>query len=423
MRKFNELCLQKENLIAKFYEQIKEKPSLSKSNLLKCIKSVCKEVKSTDGFPMNIIRCLRLLSTFDWHSIDEKYSYLVENLKDLYNKRKINSELYYLKQAEDFYFYMVKITGKNAHIWKEYALKQREIAENYQGNDIATKKADKGIKGFLPSLDCHDQNFTETWVAFVSNKLWLNKNKIDYSAIEMFVSMMTSKHAFFTGHVGITRSVSYNGVKNEDLACSLHSFIAQVTLKRYKHNKEYMINVPASRMREILIKRFTSKGKASDIFIGDNGSDIYLGDKLIQYDRSNLSSLLKKRDNIKLKGYDKTDHMLTDYEENELSISLLLQKKSLEEGSYIPLKIHKQPDNNTILSFVLFSKSGKKLNDLTPQEMSGEFAWFFETPWFIRNLRQPLLTANLQSMANLIIFNNSIKHIVTPEVIGNAKIL
>ena len=46
---------------------------------------------------------------------------------------------------------------------------------DHQGTDIAIKKADKGIKGFLPSLDCHDQNFTETWVAFVSNKPWIDK--------------------------------------------------------------------------------------------------------------------------------------------------------------------------------------------------------------------------------------------------------
>lgn len=324
--------------------------------------------------------------------------------------KKINSELYYVQQEEDLYFYMVKVNDKNANVWKEYALKQRDLAEKYQGTDIAIKKADKGIKGFLPSLDCHNHNYTEAWVAFVSNKPWIDKSKIDYSSIEMFVSMMTSEHAHFTGHVGITRGVSYDGIKHGDLACALHSFIAQATLKCYK-NKEYTINVPASRMREILIKKFTNIGKISDIYIGDNTSDIYIGDTHIEYNKKSLDSLLKKREAMKLLNCDRSDDVLNSYEENELTISLLLQKKYLEEEKIcIPLKIQKQPGSNKFLSFTLFSKDGKKLNDITPQEMSNEFAWFFETPWFVKNLRQPLLTVNLRSLADLVCFNNLIKY-------------
>jgi hypothetical protein len=423
MIKFNEPCLEKKTLLTKFYEQVKGNAILNKQNLLKYVKNTCDETKSIDGFPINNIRGLRFLSKFDWNEIDKKYFYLTENLKNLYAETKINSELYYVKQAEDFYFYMVKVTGKNAYTWKEYALKQRSLSENYQGSDISIKKADKGIKGFLPSLDCHDQNFTETWVAFVSNKPWVDRNKIDCAAVEMFVSMMTSEHAYFTGHVGITRSISYDGIKHEDLACTLHTFIAQATLKRYKY-KEYTINVPASRMREILVKKFINKGKFLDIYIGDDTSDIFLGDKLIQYDIESLDSLLKKRETMKLLGEDRLDHMLSSYEENELLISLIMQKKYLEEGkASMPLKIQKQPGSNIISSFALFSQNGKKLNDLTPQEMSGEFAWFFETPWFVKNLRQPLLTVNLRAMANLISFNNPIKHEAMTEIIGNTEIL
>lgn len=423
MEKFNKSYLEQQILITKFYEQLKGSTIFSKKNLLKFVKNACVEVKSTDGFSMNSTRGLRLLSKFDWKKINKKYFYLTKSLRDLYAMEKINSELYYLKQEEDLYFYMVKITGKNANMWQEYALKQRNLAAKYQGTDMAIKKADKGIKGFLPSLDYHDHNFTETWVSFVSNKPWINQSKIDYTAIEMFVSMMTSEHAHFTGHIGITRTVSYNGIKHGDLACSLHSFIAQVTLKNYK-NKEYMINVPASRMREIIIKKLTDKGKFFDIYIGDNFSDIYLGDTLIEYKEKSLESLLKKREIMKLRGDDRSDHTLSSYEENELLISLLLQKKYLEEGKmYIPLKIQKQSDNNKILSFILFSKNGKKLNDLTQKEMSGEFAWFFETPWFVQNLRQPLLTINLQSLAELVHFNNPIEHKVTTEIIGNIEML
>ena len=55
--------------------------------------------------------------------------------------------------------------------------------------------------------------------------------------------------------------------------------------------------------------------------------------------------------------------------------------------------------------------------------MSGEFAWFFETPWFVQNLRQPLLTINLQSLAELVHFNNPIEHKVITEIIGNIEML
>ena len=55
--------------------------------------------------------------------------------------------------------------------------------------------------------------------------------------------------------------------------------------------------------------------------------------------------------------------------------------------------------------------------------MKGEFAWFFETPWFVKNLRQPLLTVNLQCLADLVTFNNTIEHEVIMEFIGNAEIL
>ena len=423
MKEFNEPCLEQNILITKFYEQIRDKTTLSKENLLKVVKKACDEAKSTDGLPMNTTRGLRLLSKVDWAKFDGKYFNFTRGLKNLYAMEKIKAELYYVKQEEDLYFYMVKVTGKNANMWKEYALKQRDLAEKYQGADIAIKKADKGIKGFLPSLDCHDQNLTETWVAFVSNKPWIDKSKVDYTAVEMFVSMMTSEHAHFTGHIGITRAISYEGIKHGDLACSLHSFIAQATLQGYK-NKEYMINVPASRMREILIKKITNNGKISDIFIGDHISDIYLGDTLIEYKSKSLDTLLKNREKMKVSCYDKFDHMLSSYEENELSISLLLQKKYLEEGKiFIPLKIQKEPGSNKFLSFTLFSKNKKILNDLRPQEMSGEFAWFFETPWFIRNLRQPLLTVNLESLAGLGGFNNLIKYEAMTEIIGNVEIL
>ena len=250
--KFVNSCLRSKKLINSFYQLIKFKDGFQEEEINELVKISCDDAESSDGMSMRIEQALRTLLTINWEEINERYSYVSHILRKIYTEQTVKSEIYHLNIDDILYFYMVKVTGKNAYMWKEYALKQRELSEKYIGEDYSIKKSDFGIKGFLPSIYYHDQDVTETWVAFVSNKFWENYNQIDYSSIEMFISMMTSKNARFTGHVGITRAVSYTGQKHQELSCYLHAFLAQVTLIHYMGEKKYMINVPAARMREIL---------------------------------------------------------------------------------------------------------------------------------------------------------------------------
>lgn len=413
VKTFRMPCLRQEILIKEFYKKIQSKTLLKQDNINKLVELACLEARSSDGLPMNLTQALRVLLKFNWAQIDEKYSDLCSVLKESYSKQKVKSETYYSKKDDDLHFYMIKITGRNAHMWEEYALKQRDLAEAYTGEDYSVKKADVGIKGFLPSLSYHDQDSTETWVSFVSNRPWLDKSQIDYPAIEMFISMMTSQRAKFTGHIGITRAASYAGSKHRNLACDLHSFVALVTLKNYT-DKVYMINVPAARMREILTQKLFDINKMSGIYIGDNHTE---------YPSEDLSSLQKRKAQMKKENQDKIDSQVRLFEQTGLAISLHHQKGALERGLLtVPLSVEKSSPNE-YLSFKLLNSEGTILNDISPIEMSGEFAWFFESPWFIKNPRHPIVTFNLRTLADLTSFDSEVQYETKTEFIGSASVL
>ena len=412
-KRFNKPCMRNKKLIKVFYKLIKIKKNFKEEDVMELIKISCDEARTSDEIPMNIEQAIRILLNVDWEQINKKYSDLLCILKNFFAEQNVKSEIYYLNKDDDLYFYMLKVNGKNAYMWKEYALKQREISESYTGDDHAIKKADFGIKGFLPSLYYHDQDTTETWVAFASTRPWENKNQLDYSSIEMFISMMTSKNAQFTGHVGITRAPSYIGKKHQSLSCDLHSFIAQVTLKHYT-DKKYMINVPAARMREILIQKFLENDKISGVYIGDDH---------IEYPDENMDNLIEKRKQMRMDQLDKSDLHFRLFEQNELYINLLQQNEALEQGKlFIPLKVEKN-SLNEYCSFKLFNKEEMIIHNLAPTNMSGEFAWFFESPWFVRNSRHPVVTFNLPSLAELVNFNSKIKYDTETEYIGSSLVL
>ena len=412
--KFVNSCLRSKKLINSFYQLIKYKDGFQEEEINELVKISCDDAVSSDGMPMRIEQALRTLLTINWGGINERYSYISDILRKTYTEQTVKSEVYHLNVDDILYFYMVKVTGKNAHMWKEYALKQRELSEKYIGEDYSIKKTDFGIKGFLPSIYYHDQDMTETWVAFVSNKSWENHNQLDYSSIEMFISMMTSKNARFTGHVGITRAVSYKGQKHQGLSCYLHGFLAQVTLIHYMGEKKYMINVPAARMREILLQKILEKEKISDVYIGDDH---------LEYPTEDLSHLIEKRKQMKLDKWDKSDIHFRTFEQNELFISLIQQKTALDSGVLtIPIRSEKISPNNYLL-FKILDKEGRIINSLSPADMCGEFAWFFESPWFVKNSRHPLLTFDIQSLADLLNFGSRIEYKGVIEYIDQSPIV
>ncbi|BFD46287.1 MAG: hypothetical protein DMENIID0002_09330 [Rickettsia endosymbiont of Sergentomyia squamirostris] len=436
--------LQEKLLIKALYDQIKEKNvnNLTQEELDQFVKNACHEAKSTEGFPVNHIQALRILSKVDFSEINENYSCINESLTKLYLKQQITFEHYHLQQEEGLHFYMVKVTGKNADMWKEYATYEKNASRKYQGDKVAIKEAYNGSIAFIPSIDYHDQN--DVWVAFVSDKQQ-DIDNIDPTSIEMSVTMMTSEHAHFTSHMGISRGVSYIRIPHKNISCKLHSFIATVTLQHYGDcgdtlytvNKDYMITAPIAIMRAILIKAF--KEYDTDIFIGDNTivnsggfgarsdratpicnrratSDDVTNFSSIDYtecSEETLEVLTKK-----LESMQKDDFR---FNNTQLALTIKQQHEKFKKaGITVPIKITNGEGSNECLNWVLQNKEGKVLHNLNTQDMEGEYPWFFKSPWLWDNRSCfPIVTCDIKILANLAHFNLPFEHEYQVGTIGD----
>ena len=165
---------------------------------------------------------------------------------------------------------------------------------------------------------------------------------------------------------------------------------------------------------EILLQKFLEKEKASDVYIGDDH---------ITYPTEDLSHLIERRKQMKCDKWDKSDIHFRTFEQNELSISLIQQKIALDSGNLtIPIRGEKISSNNYLL-FKILDKEGRIINILSPADMCGEFAWFFESPWFVKNLRHPLLTFDIQSLAGLLNFGSRIGYKSIIECIDQSPVV
>lgn len=139
-----------DTLIKNFYSQVKDcdANNLSNDDLAKFVKNACNtynETKSTNNKSMQYLHTLKILINFDFTAIDQLHSNLKDKLKSI--------------------------------IW-------------------ITRGKIRNLP-FTTSLRYHDQDLTETYVAFVANKISKDHNKIDQESIEMFMSMMTSNTNYF----------------------------------------------------------------------------------------------------------------------------------------------------------------------------------------------------------------------------------
>lgn len=229
---------------------------------------------------------------------------------------------------------------------------------------------------------------------------------------QLFVSMMTSKNAHFTGHVGIARAASYKGEFHKNLSTNLHSFIAKATLEHHP-DKEYMITVPASHMRTILIKSFEDNGKNSKIFIGDNYTE---------YSKKPLESLINTHEAMVAAGYNKTDRMRYEYDQNLLSVHLSKQQALLEqENTKMPLEVKKGNGYKNYESFKLSAQNDIILNDLTAKDMEKEYAWFFKSPYLFRNssTQEPTITCDLKTLADVLPTSTELEYQSNVELIDD----
>ncbi|MFU7503082.1 hypothetical protein [Candidatus Tisiphia endosymbiont of Melanophora roralis] len=157
-----------------------------------------------------------------------------------------------------------------------------------------------------------------------------------------------------------------------------------------------MITVPASHMRAILIKSFEDNGKNSKIFIGDNNT---------QYSEEPLESLINTHEAMVIAGYNKTDRMSFEYNQNLLSIHLSKQQALLEqENTKMPLEVKEGSGYKNYESFKLSAQNGIILNDLTAKDMEGEYAWFFKSPYLFHNssTQEPTITCDLKTLADFL---------------------
>jgi len=379
----------KKILIEKLYNLLIENNlELEQEKLVEFVKIASQEAKSTDGLAMQDIQALRILSTFDFSEIDEKYSILQSKFKELYSQQEVKSEIHHLQKAEDLHFYMVKVTGANASEWKDFNKLQFETAKY----SSSLQKLSIGLNAFKPSIGYHDQDLTDTYVAFVANKPWDRTDKIDPASIEIAVTMMTSEHAHFISHAGISRTATYKGQEHKNLAVQLHSFIAACAKDIYGEQKEYMITPPAEVMRDIIIHAFIKNNAFTKIFIGHQ---------------------------------DQKDIPIMKYQENVLEalIDATSSTKPVELIKYInsksPIKYIESGKNPEL---TIYGKNGEILDDLKTKDMAGEFAWFCKSPFLLRNQynAEPLLTCDLDTLAKLATPAGSIEHNYYTETIGDA---
>ncbi|HJD63944.1 MAG TPA: hypothetical protein LFW13_02915 [Rickettsia endosymbiont of Sericostoma sp.] len=390
------------------------------------VKKACDEAKSTDGFYMKHTHALRILSKFDFSKIDEEYSCIQKQLTNLYEKQEITSEYYHL-QEESLHFYLDKVTGKNAEMWLKYANDSEIARKHYHGGHIGIKNAGIGITAFIPIIDYHDQN--DTWVAFVSNKQQ-DLNNIDPKSIEMSVAMVTSEHAHFTSHVGISRGTLYEGAWHSSISPKLHSFIAATTLQHYGNNidtlntvkKEYMINVPTVEMRAILIKAFKAEGQEANIFIGDNTTKC--SNETLEVLTKRVEAWKKRIETRKILGQNESGYETSNIQKAQLALDI--KQQALErEGVSVPIKVTEGKGYTEYLNWILQNKEGKVLHDLNPQDMEGEYAWFFKSGWLWKSIDDcnPAITCDLEALAGMGHFDTKVEHECTVETIGDSYTL
>ncbi len=221
----------------------------------------------------------------------------------------VKGEIYSVKQSDNLYLNMVKVTALNVEKWEALCYEQKRIQETlkklknlqspeerqrvgeiYNQHSAVINNIEVGITGFKSSLKYYDNEKTEVWVAYASYEPVTDPNEVDIDKIEMFTTITTSENSAFTTHMGITRSVATLLAEKEphkDLANQLHTFAAKAMLQRHPE-KAYMVNVPMTAMREILSGAFEKKGMHDAVYI--------LGDQArFEITRSLIKEVLRKQ--------------------------------------------------------------------------------------------------------------------------------
>lgn len=300
----------------------------------------------------------------------------------------------------DVHFHMVRLVGHRLERWRDFTIDQQRVATSYSGADLSRTFADKGFKAFLSVLVYAAS--ADVWVAYAADQPVLDLDETNRSSVEMFVSVTTSRSARFTGHMGIGRAMTYLGTRHPELAPRLHGFAARVALM-VEPSRFLMLTVSASRMREILVKAIVENVGAEAAQIGDGARKIALKGVEIDAEAATLDELLARQRDLIESGADSDLARLETFERNELAIALRRQIDSRLHTGRLPLvRATLSDDGKSYRSFDLEDGSGNIVQRIKHDEMSQEYAWFFQSRYFVANPRQPLLAVRLDALASLI---------------------
>lgn len=299
------------------------------------------------------------------------------------------------------YFHMVRLAGHRLERWRDFTIEQQRAADPYSGTDLSRTFADKGFKAFLSVLAYADAASTDIWVAHAADRPVIDLDETNRSSVEMFVTVTTSTSARFMGHMGIGRAMTYLGTRHPGLAPRLHGFAARVALM-IAPSKFLMLTVPASRMREILLKSVVETLGFEVAQIGDGARKVVLKGVEIDPDATTLDELLALQRVLLDCGADGDLARLEEFERNELAIALRRQSDSRLHTGHLPLvRASILDDGTSYRSFDLEDGRGNVVQRIEHDAMSKEYAWFFQSPYFVANPRQPLLAVRLDALARL----------------------
>lgn len=208
---------------------------------------------------------------------------------------------------KDVTFNLEKVTDKNLIFWIKFLKKQKEISDDQylievnnnpgyvselqlltQAIDGAKSQHKLAVLDYVrekypkifKQVDVKDSIFALTKALYFFDKAevyiaYIGKieSREDFfgKGIEMIMSVTTSPDADFSTHMGILRIKSYEGQVHKDIAIKLHSFASQAILslnkiprdssKDEEAEKEFMINLPNSFFKTVMIKEFEKQGK------------------------------------------------------------------------------------------------------------------------------------------------------------------
>lgn len=310
----------------------------------------------------------------------------------------LDSDTFYMKVG-DVYFHMARLVGSRIDRWRDFTIDQQRLATSYSGADLSGTFADKGFKAFLSVLLYATR--ADVWVAYAANQPVVDLDESNRSSVEMFVSVITSRSARFTGHMGIGRTLNYLGVRHPNLSQRLHGFAARISLMMGP-SKFLMLTVPASRMREILLKALIEHVGIEATQIGDGTRKVTLKGVEIDPEAATIGELLALQRKFIESGAHRDPARLELFERNELAMVLRRQIDSRMHNGRLPLVCAtKSDDGKSYRSFNLMDGRGNIVQRVRHYEMSQEYAWFFKSRYFVANPRQPLLTVRLDALASL----------------------